>query len=239
MKPPSPQDPPGCSAASDPDPAFRRLLRQTLVGLFACASLVAFCYFFVDRPVARFVYDQGLSRYVILKWFTYPPPFLQTWGPLVLAGLMVRRAYGPFRRCELTLLAACVSLLVAVQFKDTLKYASGRYWPETWTHDNPSLIGTDAYGFHPFHGGPDYGSFPSGHMTRTLAIVAVVWIVCPRWRWACVLASMAVASGLIGMNYHFVGDVIAGGFTGAIIGVYTAHFCGPCRAHEGRATAPQ
>jgi hypothetical protein len=25
------------------------------------------------------------------------------------------------------------------------------------------------------------------------------------------------------MNYHFVGDVVAGGFVGAIVGVYVAH----------------
>jgi hypothetical protein len=25
------------------------------------------------------------------------------------------------------------------------------------------------------------------------------------------------------MNYHFVGDVIGGGFVGAIVGVYVAH----------------
>jgi hypothetical protein len=60
-------------------------------------------------------------------------------------------------------------------------------------------------------------------MIRTLAIVSVVWVAYPRGRWACVLA---VATGLIGMNYHFVGDVIGGAFAGAIVGVYTAYACG-------------
>ena len=32
----------------------------------------------------------------------------------------------------------------------TLAYAFGRYWPDTWVHDNPSLIRDGAYGFHPF-----------------------------------------------------------------------------------------
>ena len=32
----------------------------------------------------------------------------------------------------------------------------------------------------------------------------------------------AVAVGLLGMDYHFVGDVIAGGFVGGIVGTYTA-----------------
>jgi len=83
-----------------------------------------------------------------------------------------------------------------------------------------------AYGFHPFHSGIAYGSFPSGHTAQTLAIAAVVWIVYPRWRWACVIASLAVSVGLLGMNYHFPGDVIAGGFVGGIVGTYTAYCCG-------------
>ena len=32
--------------------------------------------------------------------------------------------------------------------------------------------------------------------------------------------------GLVGMDYHFVGDVVAGGFVGGIVGAYTAHFAG-------------
>jgi membrane-associated phospholipid phosphatase len=76
------------------------------------------------------------------------------------------------------------------------------------------------------HGGVAYRSFPSGHSARTVAALSVVWIAYRKWRWACVLAVVAEAVGLIGMNYHFFGDVVAGGFTGGIVGVYAAHFVG-------------
>jgi hypothetical protein len=196
------------------------------MAILGCAFLVALCYFFVDRPVAFWVRDHEWNRFRVLVWLQDPPPILQAWAPAVLALLMIRRAWGPFRRWELALLAACVSMLVAFQFENSLKYCFGRYWPDTWTHDNPSLLHDGAYGFHPFHDGPAFGSFPSGHMTRTLAIVSVVWVAYGRLRWACIVAAAAIAIGLIGMNYHFVGDVIAGGCVGSIVGVHTAHGCG-------------
>jgi membrane-associated phospholipid phosphatase len=204
---------------------YRRLFRLSISAIAVSSCLIAFCYFFVDKPVAYFVHDHHFARFALLKWPTYPPPLLQDWAPVALVGLAVRRAWGPFRSWELTLLAACVSLLVAVQFKDGLKYVCGRYWPETWTANNPSLIKDGAYGFHPFHGSLAYASFPSGHTARTLAIVSVVWIRHPRGRWVCAVAVFAVVVGLIGMNYHFVSDVIAGGVLGGIVGMYAAQSC--------------
>jgi len=227
----------------DNDSLARRLLARSLVALAVCAVLVALCYFFVDRRVAFFVHDQGFAHWYpvwghpALAWLTYPPPWLETWSPVALAALAVRRAFGPFRRWELALLAACVSLLVSVQVKETLKFAFGRYWPDTWTHGNPSLIGSGAYGFHPFASeGPGqggwYDSFPSGHTTRSVAIAAVYWVAYPRWRWAAVAAPAAVVVGLIGMNYHFVGDTVAGGFVGGLVGVYAAHCAGLGPGHR-------
>jgi membrane-associated phospholipid phosphatase len=205
---------------------FGQLLRQTLVALAVCAMLVTVGYLFVDRPIAIAVHEHDVARFAVLKWLTYPPPILQAYVPLVLAYLMVRRARGPFGRWERALLAAGVGMVLADQFRESLAYVFGRYWPETWIDNNPSLIGEGAYGFHPFHGGTAYGSFPSGHTARTLAIAAVIWIIYPRWRWAAVLASLAVVAGLLGMNYHFVSDVIAGGFVGAIVGVYSTRLAG-------------
>jgi membrane-associated phospholipid phosphatase len=208
------------------DPTFRRLLRNTLIALLVCVALVAVCYFFVDRPFAYFVHDSDRGWETVLKALTDPPPFLERWAPAVLAALMVRRAWGRPRRCELTVLAACLGLLLAEEFRQALASVFGRTWPETWIDNNPSLIRDGVSGFNFFHGGAGYRSFPSGHTARTLAACTPLWIAYPRWRWFCVLASVAVAVGLLGMNYHFVSDVIAGGFVGAVLGAYTAHCCG-------------
>ena len=208
------------------DVTYRRLFRRSLAALAVGAALVAVCYLFVDRPVAHFVHHFRINHHPELKGLTYPPPIIQDWTPVVLTVLVVRRAWGPFRRWERALLAASVAVVLADQFKETLAYVFGRYWPETWIDRNPSLIGDGAYGFHPFHSGSWYGSFPSGHTARIAAAAAVVWVAWPRWRWAGVAASAAVVVGLVGMNYHFVGDVVGGGFVGALVGIFTAHFCG-------------
>jgi membrane-associated phospholipid phosphatase len=225
--------------AVDNGPNFTRLLRKASAALLLCAVLVLLCYLWVDRPVAFYVYDQRCADHPVFKWLTFLPPVLQAWVPVMLTALMVRRVWGPFRRWERALAAACVSLVLADQFRDTLAYVFGRYWPETWINDNPSLIRDGAYGFHPFHGGSAYDSFPSGHTARALAVAAVVWITYPRWRWACAAASLAIAAGLIGMDYHFVGDVIAGGFVGGVVGMYTAHCCGLGNDKQSPATSMQ
>ena len=141
---------------------FRLPLRRSLVALAIGTMVVVICYFWVDRPVAFFVERRQLPTLPVFKWLTYPPPLAQSWSPAVLVLLLVRRAWRPFTYGERTLLVACLSLLVADEFRTSLGDLCGRYWPATWFDDNPSLIGTGTYGFHPFVHGDDVGSFPRG-----------------------------------------------------------------------------
>src|SRR6202035_331252 len=103
-----------------------------------------------------------------LRWLAETAMALNALAPVLVLLAVVRMAWGPLSRLERTLFAASVSLMVAVAFEYYLKFLFGRYWPETWVDDNPSLIGDGAYGFHPFHFGTAYGSFPSGHTARTV-----------------------------------------------------------------------
>lgn len=217
-------------------PDFRRLLRTTLATLLVGVAVVALCYFFIDRPVAFFVHDNRIPDHPRLKWLTYPP-VLEAWAPAALAALFVRRSWGPFRRWELALLAACVGMILADQFRLSLGYCLGRTWPETWVENNPSLIRDGAFGFRPLHGGQGYMSCPSGHTARTVAAVAPFWVAYPRWRRAFALAPAAVAAGLVGMNYHFVGDVVAGGLVGGVVGAYVACCCGVARKGDDNRAA--
>ncbi len=202
-------------------PVDRQLLIKTAWSLLICAAVVALCYVFVDWRVARWVYDQKIGEHHWLKWPTYISPRLEDAAPIAIALLVLRRAFGPWHRWELVLLAAALSVMVVIGIGEQLKVVFGRPWPETWRNNNLSLIGNDDYTFRWFHGNDDYGSFPSGHTTVICGAMSVVWIAWPKFRWLVVIVVTAVVIGLVGDNYHFVGDVVAGAFLGSIAGVWT------------------
>src|SRR6059058_1882061 len=202
---------------------YRKLLRRTLIAVGVCVLAVLVCYFWVDRPVAFFVYRHHINTIDAFRWLTYPPPEVQNWSALVLTILVIRRGWGPFLRWQKVLLVACISLIVADDFRVSLGDVCGRYWPETWTHHNPSLIGTGAYGFHPFQRGDDIGSFPSGHACRILGFAGVWMIAMPGTRVIAMVLCVPMLLSLVAMNYHFVSDVIAGSVLGALIAAYAVH----------------
>jgi membrane-associated phospholipid phosphatase len=174
-------------------------------------------------PWAFFVYHHHINRFQVFRWLTYPPPEVQNWTPVVLTVLMVRRAWGPLPLWQKVLFVACVSSIVADQFRISLGDVCGRYWPDTWTYDNASLISTGTYGFHPFQRGDDIGSFPSGHACRILGF-AIVWVVAmPNTRVVVTVLCAPMLVSLVAMNYHFVSDVIAGSVLGGIVASYAAH----------------
>ena len=202
---------------------YRTLLHRSLVATGSCILAVVVCYFWVDRTVAFFVYEHHINSIKLFRWLTYPPPEVQNWSALMLTVLMVRRARGPFEKWQKVLFVACISLIVADTFRISLGDVFGRYWPETWTHDNPSLIGTGTYGFHPFQRGDDVGSFPSGHACRILGFAGVWMIAMPGTRVVVMVLSVPMLVSLVAMNYHFVSDAIAGSVLGALIAVYSVH----------------
>ncbi|HTM54401.1 MAG TPA: phosphatase PAP2 family protein [Pirellulales bacterium] len=193
-----------------------------MLAIVATVLVVAACYAWIDRPVAFYVHDQGIEKIPAFKWLTYPPPLLQTWSPAILVLAALRRSRGPLAHWQFVLVVSCLSLIVADGFRASLGDLCGRYWPETWFNDNPSLIGTGTYGFHPFQAGDDIGSFPSGHAARILGFISVWWIAMPASRILLAVASLPMLVSLVAMDYHFVSDVIAGAVLGAIVGTYAA-----------------
>lgn len=200
-----------------------RALLLWLVALAATAALVTVSYRWFDRPIAFFVHVHlGHGHFGVLDFLTRVP------DPLIPAAivLLIFEAFRIVRRLPLTvhhrIASACgLSILVAETIKDQLKFVFGRSWPTSGGHHRPSLIGDGTYGFHWLHGGNVYQSFPSGHMGAACALLSVLWLCYPRGRPLWAAAALAVAVALIGGNYHFLGDVIAGAFVGGSVGLAT------------------
>lgn len=199
-------------------PASPSLVIHSAAALLICAVLVAICYLFVDRPVAWFVHNH-LAGWTFLHGPTYVPPILTQLAPWTAIAAAAWLAWSGARGAN-NLFVLSLSPIVAVAVKDQLKWVFGRYWPETWIDNNPSLIQDHAYGFHPFHSGVAYESFPSGHTTIVFSLVSVAWILWPRLRPLWALAGPVIIAALVGSNYHFVGDTVAGAFLGSLTGVY-------------------
>ncbi len=172
---------------------------------------------FVDRPLSTWSHV-ALHRPAWCVWLTWIADLPAPLAVATLAGLgiawLIGWRPGPLARLAL---AVCLATLAADTAKDVLKLAFGRPWPETWVNHNPSWIGTGTYGFFPFHGGPGWASFPSGHTTSITAPCAALWRRLPRLRPLWIMLPVVVAIGLIGADFHFLSDCIAGAALGVAV----------------------
>ena len=191
-------------------------------------------YLWLDRPIALLAHAQ-LSQYAAFAWLTHiPEPFIPLAVVTFVALGLWKLSGRTLSRIQAVAIGCSVSLIMAEAAKNQLKFVFGRTWPETWVQNNPSLIRDGAYGFNLFHGGPGFASFPSGHLTVTCAVISVLWMLYPKLRalYGCVV--LAVVIGLIGADYHFLSDIIAGAFIGVSTGWMTTALW-PTRALTGGA----
>jgi membrane-associated phospholipid phosphatase len=191
------------------------------IGLAITAAGVIASDLWLDQPIALFVY-RNITDKTFFAWLQRLPVAFLLLSLLALAwcglwALMQR----PFSRVQSIGLACSMSFIAANFITNQLKYALGRTWPETWIQNNPSLIQNGVFGFNPFHGGPGFASFPSGHVAAVCAVITVLWWSYTRLRPIYVACVAAVAIGLIGANYHFLSDILGGIFVGVSVGYIT------------------
>lgn len=196
----------------------RRRSWVSILAFAAIATVISFIW--IDRPLAIWSHE-NLHGYVFFDRMT----LLTGWFPpiavavICLAGLAKYLGWSIPKWGEAALLCS-ISLVVARAAKDQLKVLAGRTWPETWVNNNPSLIGDGAFGFNPLHGGPGFESFPSGHTTAICAVIVSLWLYYPQPRILYLLPVLVISVGLLGANYHFLSDIIAGCFIGTSIAVF-------------------
>jgi membrane-associated phospholipid phosphatase len=175
---------------------------QVLVGLAVTAALVIPLYFFIDQPVISFFHHCHLGRYRVLKWLTRLPEVFLVLAPVVLLAGLLRRWFTPWNRAETAAVAAALCTLASALAVLILKFTFGR----------------SADGFHPFHFGANYWAFPSGHTAGTVSVMVVAQAALPRWRLCWWAIAGSVATALIVLTHHYVGDIVGGAFLGWAIG---------------------
>src|SRR5262249_45380074 len=98
--------------------------------------------------------------------------------------------------------------LLALVVAESLKFLIGR------TPVFPDFLLTGTTGLHPFH----QGNFPSATTAIVAAITTVSWQRRPRGRPLFTAIFLAAPLMLLITNSHWLSDVIAGGWLGAVLG---------------------
>jgi membrane-associated phospholipid phosphatase len=169
--------------------------------VFALVAASALCVAFVDRPVAAFFAAHEAWRPLFIAC-AVPSLLALPAAGLVLVWAVWQRLRGRPGVGRLALTASA-AVLAGTSAKDELKWLLGRPWPGSWLKDG-------LYAWHPLSTSVLYGAYPSGHTSYIAAPLCVFWVLLPRWRWLWATVILLVMVGLVGADYHFVGDVLGG-----------------------------
>lgn len=188
-------------------------------GFLLAAILVVFSSEFLDARIAL-GFDRLLRSDPLLAHYTSHIPDLLLPSVLVLSGAMwamyLRRVRRGSRdeKARFFLLSG-TAMPVAFVAKLMLKYLFGRMNTRAWL-ENPEDLS-----FHWFHGGGQYSSFPSGHMAVFATLAVACWLFFPKYRVACLAVMIALGFAVVATDYHYLSDVIAGGYLGLVVFVGT------------------
>ena len=114
------------------------------------------------------------------------------------------------RHSEFVLVTGTV-LPLSFALKAFLKWVFGRTETRAWLSER------GAVGFHWFAGTEGLSGFPSGHMLVYTPLLLSLWHFYPRYRRYYELAWAGLCVALIATQYHFLSDIIAGAYIGALV----------------------
>ncbi len=185
----------------------------SITGYVFMLALIIVSTRFWDRSIADAMHAFGYSS-SFLKLLSQTPVLLEVIATVFIASVLIKCSRERFSSLIINLIATiALSSLVRV----SAKVAFGRTWPETWINSNPSWINDNIEVFHPFSQSVAYHSFPSGHALFTFSLATVFWYHFPRLRPIWLACMLAVLIGQLGLNYHFLGDLLAGATLGTLI----------------------
>ncbi len=184
-------------------------------GFAVTVLVVLFSVFSLDGRIALWVEQAFLSNVTFSRYAEDIPDLLL---PAVLLGstwmwvsytLRVRRHIVDER--TLFFRAAGSAMPAAYALKTVLKIFFGRINTRAWL-EAPTM---DTFDW--FHGGGIHNGFPSGHMTVFTSLAVTAWLFFPRCRAILLFITLALGAALIATDFHFLSDVIAGGYLGSAV----------------------
>jgi membrane-associated phospholipid phosphatase len=188
--------------------SINKLILYTL--LIAVITIVAIK--FLDARIAAAVMNFIKSVHRLRQATESIPDFLPHLvgiGTVFLWGIYFYRSRRTTDDNEVRFLRLAATVLpVAYIVKTLLKFVFGRTNPRSWLIHNQPLT------FHWFNSSSS--SFPSGHMLVFVAFGAAVLFYYPKYRMLVVILLCLLGIALVGTDYHFLSDVIAGAYFGII-----------------------
>lgn len=190
-------------------------MKKLIVGSIAAILLTALSIRYLDLGVAGFILEHTGRHFQLSRRLSAMPDLLLV---TVMAGtaicwsgylLLAIRGIDDGRTFLFRTLGT--SLPLAFVLKDVLKWVFGRMNTRAW------LVQPDDYAFHWFHGVQSFHGFPSGHMLVFTPIFLALWEFAPRFRPLFLSGWLGLAFALLFTEYHFLGDVIAGGYLGFLV----------------------
>lgn len=190
------------------------MLALILIPLCLGTLLIILSYYYLDLRIAHFVYEQQWFKISILKKLVYIPTIIVFIIPFIYLLYVIRFISHKITYFDQALLAMANSTVIAIFLKDFLKVIFGRYSVK-------SLLTTGHYGFYFLHGSSE-SAFPSGHAIITFAALISLWLSLPKFRLIYFVIALIMTFDLLGLNAHFLSDIIAAAILAWIIGYSTA-----------------
>ncbi len=184
-----------------------------LVGI-GIAFFSVLSYLFIDLPMARFFHAANHSWieevFEIITKFGESQYYLI---PCFFVFMVYRRKKEALGQKALYLFS---TIAVSGIIVNIIKALFGRIRPKLYLKEG-------LYGFDFFHIDYEYLSFPSGHAATSLSLTIALGILYPKFRYYLFVAGVIIAMSRVVITAHYLSDVFAGSYIGAIISIMLFH----------------
>jgi membrane-associated phospholipid phosphatase len=190
---------------------FAAFLQFWLICLVGCVVLTSLSFAYIDLPIARHFWNIGRVLQPLNSAFG-TTVVLSCECVLAVGLVLARLVRGRLSRLGKTLVIACVASICTYALNDL----AFKPW---FGVPVPAAVMAGAAHHFDFLAAPGNYSFPSGHMALAASFAGVCMSLYRGAFWSLAVLLVLAALLLVVGDWHFVSDVIAGGFVGLSAGL--------------------